>query len=169
MEGFQLVTEAKVLGITVYHGTAPPTVDWESKLNSMATTAKVIKANRISSFGKFRLWNTFVISRILYAAEFARVPQEVLRQITKLTRELLPDNARCWSTTRMSAPPQEGGLGCLNFAAHTQARQAKWCLRLLCVPLRNCGRSWCGMPSFYTHMMLKLPPPSACASAHCHQ
>eukprot|EP00889_Picochlorum_renovo_P006345 jgi/Picre1/33375/NNA_008699.t1 len=131
LEGFQLVTETKVLGITVHHGTAPPTVDWDSKLNSMATTAKVIKANRISCFGKFRLWNTFVISRILYAAEFTRVPQEVLREITKLTRELLPDNARCWSTTRMSAPPQEGGLGCLNFAAHTEARQAKWCLRLL--------------------------------------
>ena len=53
MEGFQLVTEAKVLGITVHQGTEPPTVDWDSKLNSMATTAKVIKANRLSSFGKF--------------------------------------------------------------------------------------------------------------------
>ena len=57
-------------------------------------TTKIQKMTGLSTFAKYDLFNKFVISQILYAAEFINLTNHIEEGIQKLAKELLPPGLR---------------------------------------------------------------------------
>ena len=132
VHGYKVTHEAKVLGVTLRSGTQLPTYDWTGKMIRLRQqTTKIQKMTGLSTFAKYDLFNKFVISQILYAAEFINLPNHIEEGIQKLAKELLPPGATCWTTEGQQCKAQHGGLGLLPLKEHIAARRAKWTIKLI--------------------------------------
>ena len=94
-------------------------------------TTKIQTMTGLSTFAKYDLFNKFVISQILYAAEFIDLPKHIEEGIQKLAKELLPPGATCWTTEGQQCKAKHGGLGLLPLNEHIAARRAKWTIKLI--------------------------------------
>ena len=48
-----------------------------------------------------------------------------------MSRKIISHSGRTWSLPKLSAKPQHGGLGCLPYREHIQARHNKWAIKLI--------------------------------------
>jgi hypothetical protein len=94
-------------------------------------TDKIKRMTGLSIFAKFDLFNKFVTSKVLYAAEFIYTPPSIVDGIHKMARKLLPPDAPCWKNEAIQSRADLGGLGMLPFREHIKARQYKWLIKLL--------------------------------------
>lgn len=132
IDEFTVTDQAKILGITLHSGIDPPTYQWQTKMRQLQKlTDKIKRMTGLSIFAKMDLFNKFVTSKLLYAAEFIHTPPSIIEGITKLAKQLLPPDARCWKTEGIQTRADLGGLGMLPFQKHIKARQYKWLIRLL--------------------------------------
>jgi len=132
IHGYKVTSEAKVLGVTLRSGNKPPTYDWKAKMASLTRqTAIIQRMTGLSTFAKYDLFNKFVVSQILYAAEFINMPDHIEAGIQQLARQLLPLGATCWTKEGQQCKAQYGGLGLMPIKEHIAARRAKWTIKLI--------------------------------------
>lgn len=124
----KVVAQAKILGITFHQGVEPPTVDWDSKLETLSTWSRAILVSPLSKFGKATGWSAYFLSQVLYAAEHVTPPATVLTKLQSLTTSIMGN--RAWAVRILSAHPKSGGLGGMALKEHLQARYLKWILEM---------------------------------------
>ena len=82
---------AKLLCITFCSGTRLPKYDWQTKKAKLAHQPdKLWKMTGLSTFAKYYLFNKFIISQILYAAEVIDITEHIEDSIQQLAKYLLP-------------------------------------------------------------------------------
>ena len=138
--GYHMTQEAKILGVTFRSGSQLPKFDWQTKMATLAhQTDKLQKMTGLSTFAKYDLFNKFIISQILYAAEVVDIPDHIEDGLLQLARKLLPLGATCWTKEGQQSKAFCGGLGLLPLQEHLAARRAKWTLQLI---LHGTGKLW---------------------------
>ena len=84
--------------------------------------------------------SAYGLSKLLYHAEFADLPLEVVVQLQRMTTKLVDKGRAPNSTSRSPLPgiptpllhgsPPSGGFGCLPWQNHVRSRPAMWGIRL---------------------------------------
>jgi hypothetical protein len=118
-------------------GLEPPTPadSWQDMCAAMDN--KLVKLSRLplSPFGRAMGANTYVLSLIMYYAEFVDAPaallDEVQRRIAHLVDRQLGTGFTHMRSDLLLGPVKQGGMGVLPIRHHITARHALWAVRLL--------------------------------------
>ena len=97
----------------------------ELNVPTPAAPDKIKRMRGLSIVAKFDLFNKFVTSKVLYAAEFIYTSPSIVDGIYKMARNLLPPDAPCWKYKAIQSRADLGGLGMLPFQEHIKARQCR--------------------------------------------
>lgn len=147
--GLKVVGRASTLGITfINEGMQPEEIEpegtaWGPLLAKVERCFTKLARLPLSAFGRAFGAAGYGISKLLYHAEFATIPQPTLGRLTKITA-LLIDRGLGPSqpigpghrlpgipSSCMAGPPAAGGVGLLPYHQHILARHAMWAKRLL--------------------------------------
>lgn len=145
--GFEVVTRAKTLGIyfSEQHSSGEAMeagVDWEKLLKAVSGSYDKLSRLPMSMFGHAQAAAGYGISKLLYHAEFAVMPEPVLQQLTRITAKLIDRGLAPAASVQqrrlpgirsdlLMGPPSAGGVGMLPWQQHITARHAVWAGRLL--------------------------------------
>ena len=149
--GMRQAAAASALGFTFHEGLGPvvPVGGWEVRLQSAFGRLDRLGGQPLTMFGRAMAANAYASSKLLYAAEFSDVPQEVLAR----WQDALAAFVQCGLTpsarhrqrffgvrrSLLEGHPSRGGFGLLSLREHIMARQAKWASLLL---LDEGGHPW---------------------------
>lgn len=138
--GIKVVSKAKTLGVffSEQHSNGEAReagVDWEELLSAVSNSYDKLSRLPMSMFGRASAGAGYGISKLLYHAEFAVMPEVVLQQLRRITAKLV-DRQRQQRlpgirTELLMGPPSAGGVGMLPWQLHLKARHAVWAGRLL--------------------------------------
>jgi exonuclease III len=145
--GIKVVSKAKTLGVffSEQHSNGEAreaSVDWEELLKAVSNSYDKLARLPMSMFGRASAGAGYGISKMLYHAEFAVMPEAVLQQLSRITAKLVDRGlAPAASVQRqrlpgirtelLTGPPSAGGVGMLPWQLHLKARHAVWAGRLL--------------------------------------
>ena len=152
--GLKVVSESRVLGVTLRAGLADPVPTWEVRLKRVRSCHARIAGLGLSAFGRAFASNGYAVSQLLFQAEFAGLPPRaeldtLLREQARLVDTGLPPSGTTapQAASRGSAPgprrfthirkallpgrPERGGFGLLPLVEHCHARWAAWLFRLV--------------------------------------
>jgi hypothetical protein len=93
--------------------------------SAVACQARVARLH-LSDFGRGLATSTYVMSQVLYHAEFNGLSRDVLHMAAAMAREV----AHGVPVDLMVGPPSQGGFGLLPFDSHIRARHAAMACRL---------------------------------------
>ena len=123
-----VVKQAKILGIPL-NPDGSTAVDWKDKLARYERKVNYIRSRWIPVQSKMYQISTKCMTPLLFAAEVEEPSSAWLEHFWKITRKALPSNTR-WRSTLYAAKLKDGGMGCLHFTAHLNARYLKWFCKL---------------------------------------
>lgn len=141
--GMRLVQEVEALGFTFLSGVgeAVPKGGWEACLSAALQRINRLGGQPLSMFGRALAASAYACSKMLYAAEFAAMPEGVLRQLEVamaryVQRGLTPNSTnrkRFYGVAEQLLPghPTRGGLALMPARQHIMARHARWASQLL--------------------------------------
>ena len=112
---------------------------------ALACQARVARLH-LSDIGRCMAASTYVLSPVLYHAEFNGLPRALLDLAAAIAREVAPGVP----ADLLCGPPSQGGFGLLPFAAHVHARHAAMACRLVHRLLQpvDTWQSWVHFASF---------------------
>ena len=149
VRGLRVVSSASTLGITFTNegmqprGTKVDSADWDGLLARVERCFTKLARLPLSAFGRAFGAAGYGISKLLYHAEFATMPQRIKGRLTQMTALLIDRGVGPSDpigigqrlpgipTKCMAGPPTAGGMGLLPYHQHIRARHAMWAKRLL--------------------------------------
>ena len=137
--GVRLAAQTNTLGLTFRNGDVD--VGWGARMPELLRRTDRLAGLPLSMFGRGLGSAGYVVSTILYHAEFGgSPPPAMVRELQRLIAKLVVQGAAPADDQRRFAgiraelivgSPSSGGLGVLPFVEHMRARWAKWAARLL--------------------------------------
>ena len=124
-----VATQATILGIPL-NSDGSTAVDWKDKLAKYERKVNYIRSRWIPVQSKMYQISSKCMTPLLFAAEVEEPSPAWIENFWKITRKALPSNTR-WRSTLYAAKLKDGGMGCLHFTAHLNARYLKWFCKLL--------------------------------------
>jgi exonuclease III len=153
--GVPVVASATALGVAFATGTAAasPKGGWQEVVGGVLGALGRLARLPLSRFGLAAGAAAYALSKALYAAEYCGLPPpQQLGQLQRAAAALVDrkqapaDGARRFAGIRgdlLALQPEAGGFGALPLVEHTQARHAKWAVRLVLgspAPWVRCAR-----------------------------
>ena len=131
--GFSVTTAAKSLGVS-FTGTGSTVVDWDARMTAVKRKLqKITDIPNLSAFGRAFAANAYALSTLLYAAQFAELPNDIVVNLHKWTSALVDARLGPEDCLRrppgipadcLCAHPRDGGLGLLPVDQHLLSRWA---------------------------------------------
>ena len=122
----------------------PPTLrvtsqgaNWDPLLSSALSKTEKLAKMSLSSFGRAFGAGGYALSKLLFHAEFAGLPEAVATQLQRATISLVETGSPGQEargglpSALMYGSPKEGGMGLMHVTHHVTARHAVWARRLM--------------------------------------
>jgi hypothetical protein len=145
----KVVHAASALGLTFRSGTQPPEADWQARLQQVEACFTRLAKLHLSAFGRGMGSAAYGVSKLLYLAEYAGMPDKpTLKRLSTITANLVDGGkAPAFQGQRfngiaadlLAGNPRSGGFGALPWEQHVRARHAAWGVRLA---LASLDRPW---------------------------
>ncbi len=140
VHGVPWVASVEALGV-VHTADGASSINWAAKLAVVRDCYAKVAALPLSMFGRAFAASGYALSKLLYAAEFAGLPESgMLQELQRLMARLVDRGLAPASQQRKFAGvnarllvghPREGGCGVMPLQQHITARHAMWALRLV--------------------------------------